>query len=88
MFAVNYTNLRDNMKTYMDKVTDDYETMIVTRKNNKNIVMLSEESYNNLIENAYIMGIKANYDWIMESKEQLEKGNVSVQDLIEVDANE
>ena len=77
-----------NMKTYMDKVTDDYETMIVTRKNNKNIVMLSEESYNNLIENAYIMGNKANYDWIMESKEQLEKGNVSVQDLIEVDANE
>ena len=35
MLAVNYTNLRDNMKTYMDKVTDDYETMIVLRKNNK-----------------------------------------------------
>ena len=50
MLAVNYTNLRDNMKAYMDKVTDDYETMIVTRKNNKNIVMLSEESYNNLIQ--------------------------------------
>ena len=32
MLAVNYTNLRDNMKMYMDKVTDDYETMIVTRK--------------------------------------------------------
>ena len=32
MLAVNYTNLRDNMKKYMDKVTDDYETMIVTRK--------------------------------------------------------
>ena len=35
MLAVNYTNLRDNMKRYMDQVTDDYETMIVTRKNNK-----------------------------------------------------
>ena len=32
MLAVNYTNLRDNMKRYMDQVTDDYETMIVTRK--------------------------------------------------------
>ena len=32
MVAVNYTNLLDNMKMYMDKVTDDYETMIVTRK--------------------------------------------------------
>ena len=31
MFAVNYTNLRENMKTYMDIVKDDYETMIVTR---------------------------------------------------------
>ena len=24
MLAVNYTNLRDNMKAYMDRVTDDY----------------------------------------------------------------
>ncbi|MBO5302751.1 MAG: type II toxin-antitoxin system Phd/YefM family antitoxin [Lachnospiraceae bacterium] len=88
MLAVNYTNLRDNMKNYMDKITDDYETMIVTRKNNKNIVMLSEESYNNLIENAYIMGNKANYDWLMESKAQLERGNISVHNLIEVDADE
>ena len=44
MLAVNYTNLRENMKNYMDKVTDDYETMIVTRKNNRNVVMMSEES--------------------------------------------
>ena len=49
MLAVNYTNLRDNMKSYMDQVTDDYETMIVTRKNNKYVVMMSEEAYNNLM---------------------------------------
>ena len=66
MLAVNYTNLRDNMKAYMDKVTDDYETMIVTRKDNKNVVMLSEEAYNNLMENVHVMGNKANYDWLME----------------------
>lgn len=88
MLAVNYTTLRENMKFYMDKVTDDYETMIVTRKDNKNVVMLSEESYNNLMENVYIMGNKANYDWLMESKKQLEKGNTSTHDLIEVDADE
>ena len=82
MLAVNYTNLRDNMKKYMDKVTDDYETMIVTRKDNKNVVMLSEEAYN------YVMGNKANYDWLMESKTQLEKGNFAVHDLTEVSADE
>ena len=88
MFAVNYTTLRDNMKTYMDRVTDGYETMIVTRKNNKNVVMISEEVYNNLLENAYIMGSRTNYEWLMESKAQLENGNVSVKNLTGVAANE
>lgn len=35
MLAVNYTELRGNMKECMDKVSDDYETIIVTRKKNK-----------------------------------------------------
>lgn len=88
MLAVNYTNLRDNMKAYMDKVTDDYETMIVTRKNNKNVVMISEESYNNLMENIYVMGNKENYDWLMKGKSQLENGQCSVRELVEVEDDE
>ena len=67
MLAVNYTNFRENMKDYMDKATNDYETMIVTRKNN-----------------VYVMGNKSNYDWLMESKEQLESGKFKEHDLIEV----
>ena len=74
MIAVNYTTLRENMKSCMDKVTDDYETLIVTRKDNKNVVMISEEAYNNLMENVYVVGNRANYDWLMESKAQLEQG--------------
>ena len=84
MLAVNYTNFRENLKDYMYKATDDYETMIVTRKNNKNVFMISEESYNNLMENVYVMGNKSNYDWLMESKEQLESGKYTKHDLIEV----
>ena len=88
MLAVNYTNLRENMKSCMDKVTDDYETMIVTRKNNRNVVMMSEESYNNLLENLHVLGNKANYDWLMESKAQLESGHMSVHNLKEVGPDE
>lgn len=72
----------------MDKVTDDYETMIVTRKNTKNIVMISEETYNNMLENMHLLGNQANYNWLMESKRQLEEGNVSTHELIEVSDNE
>lgn len=88
MLAVNYTNLRENMKMYMDKVTDDYETMIITRKDHKNVVMISEESYNNLMENIYVMGHKENYDWLMKGKTQLENGQCSVHELIEVEDDE
>ena len=88
MLAVNYTSLRENMKSYMDKVTDDYETMIVTRKNNKNVVMISEDAYNNLMENVHVMGNKANYDWLMESKKQLEQGKITSHELIEVSEDE
>ena len=88
MLAVNYTTLRDNMKACLDRITDDYETMIVTRKDNKNVVMLSEESYNNLMENIHVMGNKANYDWLMESMEQLKKGQISTHNVVEVDADE
>ena len=88
MIVVNYTTLRENMKTYMDKVNDDYETMVVTRKNNKIVVILSEESYNNMLENMYVMGEKCNYDRLLESKEQLENGMIAMHELIEVEADE
>ncbi len=88
MLAVNYSNLRNNMKSCMDKVTDDYETMIITRKNNKNVVMLSEEMYNNMLENIHLLGNQANYNWLMESKRQLEEGNIQTHELIEVSADE
>ena len=88
MLAVNYTKLRDNMKHYMDCVNDDCETLIVTRKDRRNVVMMSEEAYNNLMENLYIRESQANYEWLMESKQQLETGKVFAHPLIEAESNE
>ena len=84
MIAVNYSQVRENLKTYMDKATNDFETIIVTRKD-KNVVIISEEAYNNILENAYLLKDKANYDWLMESKKQLESGKATVHQLIDED---
>ncbi len=88
MKAINYTTLRENMKTYMDEITNDYEVMVVTRKDNKNVVMLSEETYNNLMENIYVTGNKENYGWLMKFKKQLEKGKAEIKYLYEADSDE
>ena len=85
MIATNYSHARDNLKAYMDSVTEDFETVVITRKNNQNVVMISEVAYNNLLENLHLMGEKANYDWLMESKNQLNKGNAKARSLVEVD---
>jgi len=44
---------------------------------------LSAETYDNLVENAYIIGNKSNYDWLMESKKQLENGETFTKELPE-----
>ena len=46
MVAVNYSTVRNNLKEYCDKATDQQETVIVTRKDEKNVVILSLERFN------------------------------------------
>lgn len=48
MLAVNYSTIREHLKSYCDKVTDDGETVIVTRKDEKNVVIISLEEWNEL----------------------------------------
>ena len=50
MLAVNYSTIRNNLKGYCDKVTEDYETVIVTRKDEKNVVIISLEQYNEMMK--------------------------------------
>jgi len=50
MLAANYSTIRSNLKEYCDKATDDYETIIVTRKDDKNVVIMSLEKYNQIMK--------------------------------------
>ena len=66
----------------MDRVTDDYETLIITRKKNRNVVMISEEMYNNMLENMHLTAKESNYRWLLESAGQLKRGNEQIHELI------
>ena len=74
MLAVNYSNYRESLKHYCDRVNDEAEVLIVTRKSGGNVVMLSEEQYNNLMENLYVRSNPANYENLMASVAQLKAG--------------
>lgn len=52
MLAVNYSTIGNNLKMYCDEATDHNETVIVTRKGEKNVVVLSLEKYNQITKAA------------------------------------
>lgn len=55
MKVVNYTDLRLNLKKWLDIVVDDVEELIITRKNQKDLVLISLEEYNALKETHYLL---------------------------------
>ncbi len=85
MISTNYTDLRENLKKYMDQVCDNYEPLVITRRGDRSVVMLSEESYNNILENMYIMGDRDYYQSLLRAKEEIEAGRSQLHELIEAD---
>jgi len=89
MTAVNYVSVEKNLKKYLDKITNDFETIIVTRgEEEENVVLLSESEYNNMLENIYIRSNPEEYRKLLKSIEQLKSGQGNDHELIEVDNEE
>ncbi len=85
MLAVNYSTIRSNLKDYCDKATDNNETVIVTRKDEKNVVLMSLEQYNE------VMKALRNTEYlnkIDKSIEQIEKGKTVIKTMEELEAME
>lgn len=80
MLAVNYSTIRNKLKDYCDKASDFQETIIVTRKNEKNIVLMSLDKYNQLEKAARNNEYLAMID---RSIAQLDTGRGQQHELIE-----
>ena len=83
MEAINYTVVRQTLAQRMDQVCDDHVPIIVTRQNNRSVVMLSLEDYQALEETAYLLRSPKNAKRLMESILELESGRGTERGLIE-----
>ncbi len=82
MKIVNYTELRLNLKHWLNTVIDDVEHVIIKRKDQKDLVLISLEEYNSLVETNYLLSGK-NRDVILESIAEAKGGNKEYKELIE-----
>jgi antitoxin YefM len=75
MDAISYSALRADLAGTMDRVCDDREPIVVTRKNGRSVVMLSLEDYAELEETAYLLRSPANAKRLSEAIQQLLASN-------------
>lgn len=82
MRVVNYTDLRLNLKKWLDIVVNDVEELVIKRKDNKDLVLISLDEYNSLKETTYLLSGK-NRDVLLQSLKEAEEGKTSEHKLIE-----
>jgi antitoxin YefM len=83
MKAITYTSARENLAATMDRVCEDRDAVIITRKREQAVVMMSLEEYEALEETAYLLKSPVNARRLLESIQQLEQGKGSTRELIE-----
>ncbi|MBU3659603.1 MAG: prevent-host-death protein [Flavobacteriales bacterium] len=83
MVIANISDFRKDMKSYFDKVTKNFETLIINRGKDSGIVVMSLEEYNSLMATNYELSSLANEKRLDSAIEKLKKGNSFPKDLIE-----
>ena len=83
MRAITYTTARNNLANTMKQVCEDHNPIIVTRKNNEAVILMSLEDFESLTETAYLMQSPKNAKRLINSIEELKIGKGEERELIE-----
>ena len=83
MEVVSYTNARNNLAKTMEKVIKDHTPLIITRKNEDAVVLISLEDYEAMEETTYLLQSPKNAQRLLESILELESGDGQERELLE-----
>lgn len=74
MKAITYSAARENLASTMQSVCDDREPVIITRKRDQAVVMISLDDYESMRETSYLQRSPENARRLHEAIDQLEGG--------------
>ena len=83
MDAITYTHARSHLAETMEKVCDDHAPVIITRKNERSVVMISLEDYQTLEKTAYLLRSPKNARRLLAAIAELEAGRGTERELME-----
>ena len=74
MKAISYTHARGDLAKTMEQVCDDHVPVIITRRKQRSVVMISLEDYEALEETAYLLRSPKSARRLLESIAELQSG--------------
>ena len=83
MQVVNYSDFRSHLKANLDQVSQDNETVIVSRPRNENVVVISLKEYNAMQETLHLLSSDKNRERLLEAVERDKAGLQESHELIE-----
>ena len=83
MRTITFSDARRQFKEVLDRVVDDADITIITRRDADDVVLMSLSEYNSWKETEYLLSSPANARHLRESIAQANAGHVVYRDLIE-----
>ncbi|ADQ82985.1 type II toxin-antitoxin system Phd/YefM family antitoxin [Riemerella anatipestifer] len=83
MFVASVSDFRKDIKSYFDRVTKNFETLIINRGKDSGIVVMSLDEYNSLMATNHELSSKKNEMRLDTAIEKLKKGSSFQKELIE-----
>ncbi len=83
MLTATISDFRRDIKKYLDKVSENFETLIINRGKDRGIVIMSLDEYNSLNATYHELSSKTNEKRLDSAIEKIKSSSTFEKDLIE-----
>ena len=84
MEIINFTEARQNFKSVLDRVRDNFDVAVVIRREGDDAVIISKSHYDSIMETLYLLRSPVNAERLRESIASVKAGEIEEHDLIDI----
>ena len=83
MHVVSFTEARNGLKSVLDRVVNDADYTVITRRDAEDAVVMSMDHYTSLMETVHLLKSPANASHLAKSIEQFQAGQITERKIVD-----